>query len=214
MNKIKKIFAYLLGNPWYYVSSAIENNHHSIEIILTALALIVAYNLFTETQREVKNSSDALRIADSSLDLTQKNSIIENRAWVGLVREPSRISGDLDIWNVRGNIQNFGKTPAESARISLNYFPSGKKLVLRRLMFEPPRVISPSQSIDFNISFESHSEDTTQRVYKNEMVMYMHGFVTYKDVYGGRDTTEFLFYLDTIPNVPKLIPVSGHNWMK
>ena len=146
-----------------------------------------------------------------SLALTEENFRIENRAWVGLVREPSGEMGDLRYGELSLHIQNFGKTPAESAYISINYFPSWKKVVLQRLAFEPPRTISPSQSIEFERVYNPPLDSIGQQIFNKNLIMYLHGFIAYKDIYGGKDTTEFLFYVD---RGYKLVPVGGHNRME
>lgn len=111
IDKIKRDLFYFIKNPWYCISSAIENNYHFIELFLTALAVSVATFLYLETRKEVLNSDKQVAIADTT-------SHDELRAYVGVTWiKPIHYKKNHEMAKI--NITNFGKTPAR--RVTLDY---------------------------------------------------------------------------------------------
>jgi hypothetical protein len=197
MKKIKDMF--------FDISCWIENNHRSLELFLTIIAIAVATDLLYETRKQVKIGSDALAYADTSnrftrqsLELAERNYIIENRAWVGICQE--NITYGFLVY-----VKNFGKTPAESLCIGKTAFfsntpPSKRPYVI----MDRPTSMSPDEQtkIDFpQLTGENNGKGTCY-----------YGIITYTDIYGRRDTTEFM-YMDNVRSTPQLQRI-GINRMK
>jgi hypothetical protein len=59
INKFKKILSYI-AEKLHWAGYNIERNHKILEVVLTAIAILVATILFIETHKQVKVASDAL----------------------------------------------------------------------------------------------------------------------------------------------------------
>jgi hypothetical protein len=89
--------------------------------------------------------------------------------------------------------KNFGKTPAESVsfgyRIAFNPIDQNR----RGYQYIPPLVISPTQAINKQLRVPFMSDSLYERIIMGKQNVYLCALITYKDIYGRADTTEFSF---------------------
>jgi len=141
-----------------------------------------------------------------SLELAETNYIIENRAWVGLTKPVKASENATEIGGIGFHfdwqIQNFGKTPAESLCIGYNAsigdIPNNPKFI-----FKPPCMLSPSQPNDCKFFYPIPDESLRQKIRTDRKKIYFLGILTYKDIYGRTDTTQFTFLYN-----PPFLPTS------
>jgi hypothetical protein len=170
-----------------------------------ALACYTAL-LYTLTGKQAKeasaNSDTANVFTRRSIDLAERNFIIENRAWVCL-RNPAKAQANVERENEVGfdftwEIQNFGKTPAESVCIGYNYSigktpdPNNRTLIL-----DTPRTLSPGEVHNCTFFQPIKNDSLNARIREQRTRLYFFGMITYKDVYGRIDTTEFTFLFNS-----------------
>ncbi len=151
------------------------------------LGSLTAYILVSIFQGE--KTREALKLTERSINLADSNSRIENRAWVGIESEPKSI---LHLsWEFSVDIKNFGKTPAESLCIGKRFCFS--PLIRPSVIMGNPISISPGGTDKIDIPLTGINDSTFAKISDGRIKLYYYGIITYKDISGGIDTTEFMF---------------------
>jgi hypothetical protein len=199
-----------------------KDYHDIIELFLTAIAIWVAYVLYTETTEQVKIARDAFEhqrindssnsvdqrkrdsasfvMSDSSLKLTrqsnqtiQENFIVENRAWVGV-----EYSNSFPMYDLSLRIKNFGKTAAENVRWGDTAFPCNTIPAKRpHVTYTKPTAMSPDGTNNIDIPLNLPTGNTVPDVLsQGKTGVCYYGIITYSDIYNRTDTTEFMYFLN------------------
>ena len=166
-----------------------------VNIIIQGVLALVTIGLFLVATYEAKE-------AEKNTKLVEQNFRIENRAWVGLSSLPKT---GTDYGMCRGQsfnitIKNFGKTPADSLRhgdtlFFSNGLPKPKIIGISK----ESRVFSPNESTSFVIPIPKNFSDTLiEKIKRGKTRLFVYSIITYKDIYGIVDTTEFIGVYDTI----------------
>jgi hypothetical protein len=193
---------------WPEVTLAITT---ALLVGVTGILAYFTYGLFNES---VKQSEKTER----SIELAQENFRIENRAWVGLTHPPTHKGG---IYGVMGGqvysieIRNFGKTPAESLRYWKSFFFSNQlpRPKITSAFSEESRTLSPDEPFSINIRIDSSfSENLLAKIRLNTKSLFLYAIITYKDIYGIVDTTEFVGRYN--PSEDIFVPSGTFNRMK
>jgi len=175
-------------------------------IAITIILAVLNYLLFEITSKSVNLVKDSVAemkkadsIAESALELSKKNFIIENRAWVGL----DNVTNEDML-----RIKNFGKTPAEDIWIGQKQFKSFTNFPTRprinSIDFKKIGTLSPTENrhVEFlGITIPQNPADgeyVIEKVRGKNVLYCLYGVIVYRDIYGGRDTTEFSFIADTV----------------
>ena len=146
-----------------------------------------------------------------ALDATIDNFHLEQRAWVGPVRVLKQFDAGGKIVNGLGMIvTNTGKTPALNV---VTFMGMNTILVHNRNLpkvaeytfnypspvsgqpFGSKGVLQPSMEVAFSPSFQEENAKA-ERIKDGFVLLYMHGLMTYDDVYTRPHTTKFCVYFE------------------
>jgi hypothetical protein len=172
--------------------------------VFLTFGTLAAYIIVSNSQNEKTRKS--LELTKRSIDLADSNFVIENRAWVG-VEHTSNAPSELSV-----DIRNFGKTPAE------NLCHGDTALLCHMTPTKRPHVIigkatSISPDGRDNIVIPStFSDEVFQTINEGKIGICYYGIITYTDIYGRRDTTEFMYMFNSLSS-PQLQRI-GINRMK
>jgi hypothetical protein len=175
------------------------------------LASVVVVYCMTHDQNEI--SQKALDATNHTMTMTERNYVIENRAWVGFDEPPRLSSGNLLS---RGcscvvRVKNFGKTPAESISIGYRVSLKGTTTGHARLQYLQPFILSPSQREWRWMPIPDFSDLVYAKLSGGTAVLYLRGIITYRDIYSRSDTTDFSF---TYRQGAETLVPSGTNRMR
>lgn len=164
-------------------------------VLVTSVLAFYTYKLFSES---VGQSEKTQR----SIELAQENFRIENRAWVGLTHPPTHkgsIYGLMvgQVYSIQ--IRNFGKTPAESLRYWKSFFFSNQlpKPKITTPFSEESRTLSPNEQFSIDIGVDSSFDENLLAKIGRQKRLFLYAIITYKDIYGIIDTTEFVGIYDS-----------------
>ena len=187
-------------------------NWLTLALVLVNAALAAAtYFLYREAANQSQYAKDAAASVRESVKDAQENFRIENRAWVGVDQEPNLPFGSMFDDRLYMSVKNFGKTPAESVCVSIHRFLGKAKFVIPTHTFNAPQVFSPNQTIIYHIDDVLGADSLRMLTLHGDLLVYVYGIITYKDLYGGIDSTKFMFRFT--PN-EEILPVAGYNRMK
>ena len=183
-------------------------------VMLGIINLIVIFwislNQAELSRKALLNTEISNNYTLASIKLAEKNFIIENRAWVGIVSEVHRnytggIGSDLEA---SISFRNFGKTPAENVHVgcSFGFLPNHSKV-----SFNTPFTIPPTESSSASAHVPKYPDSLFRKINDGQIHFYFFGVITYTDIYKGLDTTEFTFLYEN--KTDTFIP-AGFNRMK
>ncbi|MFN0158645.1 MAG: hypothetical protein ACKVRP_11315 [Bacteroidota bacterium] len=157
----------------------------------------------TSTMAEAARKSIVLAessqaIAKLSLTTTRKNFQVENRPWVGIERMYIVEDKVMLPMTIKIIIKNYGKTPANSARIHvgsyLNDSDRMKYLTYKQsTSWMSDNIIPPSETINAHLiqDLPGWTERKVNMVKNKTLWLFVYGYIHYTDIFDGRDTTEF-----------------------
>jgi hypothetical protein len=165
----------------------------------TVVLAVFTYSLWQDakvTSAAAKKSADQ---TERSVNLATDNAIHELRAYVFLENEYSvqwRIAG-MPL-EVTVKFKNFGQTPAHDLTVTVcidvGTFPLAAPLPICALAEGMPRskgILGPQAGVESENKFPVEGINFNTPPNAPPMMAYVHGVVTYKDVFGYERTTRF-----------------------
>ncbi|MFI5253539.1 MAG: hypothetical protein ACHQQQ_14030 [Bacteroidota bacterium] len=178
-----------------WLFSRIDKHHTIIEVFLTAIAIWVAWLLLNRTSDQVIEMQKADSIAQSSLDLANRQFTTINRPWV--IVENIELSSPTITANTycRFQIKNIGNLPAQNVDMTNGIIYSMVKeldtapLYLDHEGWHHIGPIVPGHGIqDSTRTFNSKE---IKDILAGKAFLYGYAIQIYSDAVGSKDTTTF-----------------------
>jgi hypothetical protein len=170
-----------------------------------------------------KKTDSSLGLTSQSIELAQRNFRIENRPWLGI---KYILIDTFEIYkrpSFNVFFKNYGKTPAINARFvgyveghSIQTY-NGFDFVHDKNGLNHSSVLSPGDTAYVHVWGDYVlNEIASFNLKRKNFYMYVFGIVTYSDVFNGRDTTTFSYFMkiDTVTGTGTFTQCPYGNRMK